>query len=67
MEGFWERSLHAWDVMAGALIVQEAGGRVTGLDGLPWSAYSGHVLASNGHVHQAMLEVVRTAPPLSLR
>jgi myo-inositol-1(or 4)-monophosphatase len=66
MEGFWERSLHPWDVMAGALIVQEAGGRVTGLDGSSWNAYGGHVLATNGHVHEAMLEVTRSAPPLSL-
>ena len=61
MEGFWERSLHPWDVMAGALIVQEAGGKVTGLDGSPWDAFSGHVLASNGHVHEPMLAVIRSA------
>ncbi len=61
MEGFWERSLHSWDVMAGALIVQEAGGTVTGLDGTPWNAHAGHVLASNGPVHEAMLAVIRSA------
>ena len=33
MDGFWEQGLQAWDTMAGALIVQEAGGRVTALDG----------------------------------
>ena len=51
MEGFWEHGLHAWDTMAGALIVQEAGGRVTALDGGPFDPFSGHCLASNGHVH----------------
>jgi myo-inositol-1(or 4)-monophosphatase len=59
MDGFWEQSLQPWDVMAGALIVQEAGGRVTGLDGSDWKPYDGHVLASNGHLHDEMVAVVR--------
>ncbi|HUE87562.1 MAG TPA: inositol monophosphatase family protein [Vicinamibacterales bacterium] len=59
MDGFWEQALQPWDVMGGALIVQEAGGRVTGLDGSPWNAHRGHVLASNGHVHDEMLAVIR--------
>jgi myo-inositol-1(or 4)-monophosphatase len=59
MDGFWEQSLKAWDVMAGALIVQEAGGRVTAINGSEWNPYSGHVLASNGHLHDEMLAVVR--------
>jgi len=59
MDGFWEHSLKAWDVMAGALIVQEAGGRVTGIDGSDWKPYAGHVLASNGHLHDEMVAVAR--------
>jgi myo-inositol-1(or 4)-monophosphatase len=58
MDGFWEQALQSWDVMGGALIVQEAGGRVTNLDGSPWDAHRGNVLASNGHVHDEMLRVV---------
>lgn len=58
MDGFWEQSLKAWDVMGGALIVEEAGGRVTGLDGAPWNAHHGHIVASNGHVHDEMLRVI---------
>ena len=60
MDGFWEQALQSWDVMGGALIVQEAGGRVTNLDGSPWDAHRGNVLASNGHVHDEMLRVVRS-------
>jgi myo-inositol-1(or 4)-monophosphatase len=45
--------------MGGALIVQEAGGRVTNLDGSPWDAHKGNVLASNGLVHEEMLAVIR--------
>jgi myo-inositol-1(or 4)-monophosphatase len=57
MDGFWELALQAWDVMGGALIVEGAGGRVTGLDGSPWDAHKGSVLASNGHIHDEMLRV----------
>lgn len=58
MDGFWEQALQPWDVMGGALIVQEAGGRVSGLDGGAWDAHAGHVVASNGHVHDEMLRVI---------
>ena len=59
MDAFWESDLKPWDIAGGALIVQEAGGRVSGLGGEPFSPYSGSVLASNGHLHDAMLEVIR--------
>jgi myo-inositol-1(or 4)-monophosphatase len=59
MDGFWEQGLRAWDIMAGALIVQEAGGRVTALDGGPWHAAVDHIIASNGGIHDEMLAVVR--------
>jgi len=58
MDAFWEQGLQAWDTMAGALIVQEAGGRVTALDGGPWVPAGGQCLASNGLIHDAMLDVV---------
>lgn len=59
MDGFWEQALQPWDVMGGGLIIEEAGGRVTGLDGSPWDAHRGSILASNGHVHDEMLAVIR--------
>jgi myo-inositol-1(or 4)-monophosphatase len=57
MDAFWERGLKAWDMMAGGLIVQEAGGLVTAVDGGPWKPFDGHILASNGHIHDAMLAI----------
>jgi len=58
-EGFWEQHLKPWDVSAGALILAEAGGRITGMDGTPFDASAGHLVASNGHVHDQMLGVIR--------
>jgi myo-inositol-1(or 4)-monophosphatase len=59
MDGFWETDLKAWDIAAGALIVAEAGGRVTNTDGGAFVSRSGHVLATNGHLHDAMIDVIR--------
>lgn len=58
MEGFWELKLKPWDMAAGALIVQEAGGRVTRFDGEAFNPYLNEVLASNGLVHKDMLKVL---------
>ena len=58
MDGFWESDLKPWDIAGGALIVVEAGGRVTSLDGTPFLSRGGHVLASNGRIHESMLEVI---------
>jgi myo-inositol-1(or 4)-monophosphatase len=58
-DGFWERQLHPWDVAAGALIVAEAGGQVTAMDGSVFSSREGSVLATNGLIHQAMLDKIR--------
>jgi myo-inositol-1(or 4)-monophosphatase len=58
LDGFWEQRLRPWDMAAGALIVAEAGGLVQGMDGAPFSPYSGHVVASNGRIQDAMLGVV---------
>ena len=58
MDGFWEEQLKPWDVAAAALVVEEAGGRVTGMDGSPFDCRSGQLLASNGPLHGEMLDVI---------
>ena len=58
MDGFWEEGLGAWDIAAGALILEEAGGRVTDLDGSPFVLRSGRLLATNGHLHDVMLATI---------
>lgn len=59
MDGFWELKLHPWDMAAGALIVEEAGGKVTRFDGGKFDPFLREVCASNGLIHNQMLEVLR--------
>lgn len=58
MDGFWEHGLHPWDVAAGWVIIEEAGGRVTKLDGSPFDNYSAKLLCTNGLIHDEMLAVL---------
>ncbi len=58
-DGFWEMKLKPWDIAAGALIVQEAGGRATGFDGKQLNLKRGDVLASNFLIHDEMINVIR--------
>lgn len=53
-DGFWELTLHPWDVAAGLLIVQESGGMITRLDGNPCSIDDQEFLATNGRIHSAL-------------
>ncbi len=57
-EGFWELNLNAWDYAAGWLLVTEAGGKVTRFDGATFSMGDREILATNGLVDQAMIEVL---------
>jgi len=54
-DAFWEEGLAPWDMAAGALILTEAGGRITNLDGTPFDLERGTVAASNSHLHDAIL------------
>ena len=58
LDGFWESGLKPWDIAGGSLVVAEAGGRVTAMDGAPFSSRSTQILATNGRLHQAMLDVI---------
>ncbi|NIQ02151.1 MAG: inositol monophosphatase [Nitrospinaceae bacterium] len=60
-EGFWELKLHPWDYAAGWLMIEEAGGKVTRFDGSPFQMGDRSVLSSNGHIHQAMVDVLKKA------
>ncbi|XZF15279.1 inositol monophosphatase family protein [Chitinophagaceae bacterium MMS25-I14] len=57
-DGFWEYNLNSWDVAAGYLIVQEAGGKITNFQGDPYSVFDKETLATNGHIHNEMLHQI---------
>jgi myo-inositol-1(or 4)-monophosphatase len=57
-DGFWEDGLKPWDVAAGVLLIEEAGGRVSDFTGSALDIYSPKVLASNGLVHDSMMRVL---------
>ena len=57
-DGFWEWKLQPWDTAAGVLIIREAGGTVTDFAARDFDLYGQQILASNGHVHAEMVEVL---------
>ncbi len=58
-DGFWEMKLSPWDVSAGSLLVEEAGGRVSPFDGSFYDGYGRETLATNGRIHKEMIEILR--------
>lgn len=60
LEGFFEFGLNPWDVAAGGLIVSEAGGKVTDFNGGDGYVFGRQLLASNGHIHREMYEVIQS-------
>jgi myo-inositol-1(or 4)-monophosphatase len=59
LEGFYEFNLNSWDLAAGALIVQKAGGQVSDFAGTDKYLFSGEIWASNGHIHKETLNVLK--------
>lgn len=60
-DGFWELKLSPWDTAAGSLLVAEAGGQVTDFSGGPFNIYMKEILATNGKIHQQMIDVLKSA------
>ena len=59
-DGFWSTRLSPWDIAAGILLVEEAGGKATGFKGQPFQLDSGQLIASNGRIHPAMVRRTRS-------
>ncbi|MCB0698949.1 MAG: inositol monophosphatase [Chitinophagales bacterium] len=59
-DGFWEYNLNPWDIAAGYLIVEEAGGIITNFDGDPYNVNDKETLATNGLIHSDMLKIIRS-------
>jgi myo-inositol-1(or 4)-monophosphatase len=63
LDGFWEFGLKPWDIAAGSLLVEEAGGKVTNMDGTALDLAGAQLLASNRRIHQEMAQVLRETRP----
>ena len=65
MDGYWETGLSAWDIAAGTLLVREAGGFTSDMDGAQAMLETGSVVAGNEAIHRALLRTVKK--PLAAR
>jgi len=63
LDGYWERGLSPWDIIAGIVLVQEAGGKISAYDGSPMNIGNGRILATNGPLHDPMIEVLAQISP----
>lgn len=64
LDGYWERGLSPWDITAGVVLVEEAGGKVTAYDQRPFDLYTGRILATNGNLHHALSTELLNVEPL---
>ncbi|MDJ0536960.1 MAG: inositol monophosphatase family protein [Xenococcaceae cyanobacterium MO_207.B15] len=62
LDGYWERGLSPWDITAGIVILEEAGGVVTAYDRSPLDINSGRILATNGQIHQSLSQTLQNTP-----
>ncbi|MBO3458764.1 inositol monophosphatase [Aetokthonos hydrillicola Thurmond2011] len=65
LDGYWERGLSPWDITAGVILLQEAGGKVSAYDNTPLKIESGRILATNGYIHNSLSQELQNIPPLS--
>ena len=65
LDAFWEFRLHAWDIAAGVLIVEEAGGRCSDTHGGPAPRSGAETVASNGVLHERILNLLEQQVPRS--
>lgn len=64
LDGYWERGLSPWDIVAGIVIVEEAGGKVSAYDRTPIDLASGRILATNGKLHSSLSQALKETPAL---
>ncbi|WP_267384147.1 inositol monophosphatase family protein [Cyanobacterium sp. uoEpiScrs1] len=62
-DGYWEKGLSPWDISAGVIILEEAGGKISAYDGSTLILKSGKLLATNGHIHHVLSQALNEALP----
>lgn len=66
LDGYWERGLAPWDIAAGIVLVEEAGGKVTAYDGSPVQIEAGRILATNGALHSSLSQALAAVPAIKI-
>ena len=56
LDGFWEKGINLWDISTGILLVKEAGGKISKLDGNIWDTSCNELLASNNKIHNELVK-----------
>ena len=64
LDGYWERGIQPWDMAAGIVILEEAGGKVTAYDGSPLDIASGRILATNSLIHESLSQALLATPDI---
>lgn len=67
LSGYWELGLNAWDVAAGALLIQESGGKVSDTEGRPYDLAVRNIAATNGAIHESLLDTLSEAEATGFR
>jgi myo-inositol-1(or 4)-monophosphatase len=65
VDGYWQRGIAPWDIAAGIILLQEAGGQVTAYNGGDLQIDSGRILATNGYIHNSLSQTLMQISPLS--
>lgn len=65
LDGYWERGIQPWDMAAGIIILEEAGGKITAYDGSPLDISSGRILATNSLIHDSLSDALLNTPALA--
>jgi myo-inositol-1(or 4)-monophosphatase len=65
VDGYWERGIAPWDIAAGIILVEEAGGKITAYDGGDLQIDSGRILATNSYIHHSLSHELMQIKPLS--
>ncbi|MEC4893354.1 MAG: inositol monophosphatase family protein [Oscillatoria sp. PMC 1051.18] len=65
LDGYWERGIKPWDMAAGIVLLEEAGGKVSAYDGSSFILESGRILATNGKLHNSLSEALQKTPSLA--
>jgi myo-inositol-1(or 4)-monophosphatase len=67
LDGYWERGINPWDMAAGIIIVEEAGGKISAYDESPFLIETGRILATNGHIHTPLSQALQRASAWSFQ